>query len=439
MAKIQLEPLRGMRDVVPPESEDMEFVIESFCEIAKRYGYRRIFTPTLERFELFALKSGEEIRKTMYVFVDKGGREVALRPEFTPSVVRAYLRLMKAEPKPIRLYYVGPVFRYDEPQRGRYREFYQAGVEVLGADSLYYDVELFEILADFYREIGLRGYRFKVNNIAIVRSLAKVAGLSESEEETLLHLLDKGLVDDAINMLKGRNPSIASALRALNEYRRVEISSLNQVVSRVRECLGNVVSAVDSQLRELEQLIEALKGVGITNVYVDLAFARGIAYYTGTIFEVEVPKLGLSIAGGGRYDDLTVVYGGPSLKMTGFAIGVERTVLALKCEGMEGATSSRVRTLLMCVGSLQELAVCNEVAESLRGKGVIVQLELIDNPKRISRFFEYASKRGFRFAIVIGKREVEQGVVTVKDLATWVQKSVDPKELPEVIERGLST
>ncbi len=428
---IPLEPLRGMRDVVPPESEMMEFVLDVFKEVAKEYGYRRIFTPTIERFELFALKSGEEIRKTMYVFVDKGGREVALRPEFTPSVVRVYLRMLKALPKPIRLYYIGQVFRYDEPQRGRYREFTQAGVEILGAEGIHYDVELLLLLKDFYKRIGLKNYEFKINNIGLVKRLAVQAGLQGREEDLLLHLLDKGLVEQAKQMLMDRNPRVAKALELLNEYRKVLPSDAGKVLDTLYVELKDFVS---SEIEVLKELCSQLVSLGIKDFYIDLAFARGIAYYTGPIFEVEVPNLGLSIAGGGRYDNLTCVYGGPPLKMTGFAIGVERTILAL-----EDSFKLRVKPkiLVIAIGSIEELKVCTEVASSLRSIGVVAQLEFVENPKRVSKFFEYASKAGFRHVIVIGKKELSKGVASVKDLSTWTQIEVPLNEVVKVIMNAL--
>ncbi len=435
MTKVSLDPVRGMRDVLYPESELLTFISEVFEDVAVSYGYRKIITPTIERFELFALKSGEEIRNSMYVFVDKGGREVALRPEFTPSVVRAYLRYLKAEPKPIRLYYVGSVFRYDEPQRGRYREFTQAGVEVIGADGIHYDVELILLLDDFYKRVGLRNYEFKINNIAVIRRLAEVAGLGSREEEELLHLLDKGLVEKARELVGSRNSRVAKALEVLNKHRRVEYVELSKVLDRVRGELNDLgLTNVVSELDVVESVCEQLSSFGVKNFFVDLGFARGIAYYTGMIFEVVSPSLGLSIAGGGRYDNLTCVYGGSPEKMTGFAIGVERTALALMDQGFE--LPKRVKILALAIGSVEAFRELHRLASLARSNGFVVQVELCES-KRLSRMFEYAARKGFDYVAVIGRRELERGTIVIKDLARWSQIEVPQSQFLEVVSRGV--
>jgi len=423
-----------MRDVLYPESELLSHLIKAFEELAESYGYRKIITPTLERFELFAAKSGEEIRNSMYVFVDKGGREVALRPEFTPSVVRVYLRHLKAEPKPIRVYYVGSVFRYDEPQRGRYREFTQAGVEIIGADGVYYDLELIVMLNDYFKKIGLRDYEFKINNIALIKRLAREAGLSAEEEEHLLHLLDKGLVDKAKEMVYTKSPSIAQALELLNMYRRVEPDDLDRVLSEVRDAakglgLGNTLDELDN----LAELCSFLRELGVGNFFVDLAFARGIAYYTGIIFEVVSKRIGLSIAGGGRYDNLTCIYGGPPTRMSGFAIGVERTALALASQGFEIPKRVRVLAIAMERSALKKLA---SLASLARSRGHVVQVELCEG-KRLSKLLDYASKKGFDYVVIVGKREIERGTIVVKDMSKWRQIEVPEEKFPEVVEYGV--
>ncbi|MEM4502770.1 MAG: ATP phosphoribosyltransferase regulatory subunit, partial [Ignisphaera sp.] len=201
---VSYEPVRGFRDYIPPESEFLTWICQTFAEVVKRFGYIEIRTPTIESFQLFALKSGEEIRESMFVFKDKAGREVALRPEITPSIVRVYLKELRHWSKPIRIYYIGNVFRYDEPQFGRYREFTQAGVEILGGDEVYYDVELIELLEEFYDAIDLKNRRYKVNNVGIFRELANRAGLEDNDVDRLLHYLDKGMYNKAVELFIAR-------------------------------------------------------------------------------------------------------------------------------------------------------------------------------------------------------------------------------------------
>ncbi|MEM3680701.1 MAG: ATP phosphoribosyltransferase regulatory subunit, partial [Metallosphaera sp.] len=190
---VSYEPLRGMQDYYADEAQKIRKVETIFREVVEKAGYSEAITPVVEEFELFSVKGGEELRKTMYVFKDKGDREVALRPEITPSIVRLYLNSLQHFPKPLRIFYVGRVYRYDEPQLGRYREFRQAGVEVLGTESILAELEMFHLLNDFYRKIGLKdNVEFKINNIGIYRKIFDYIKIDDNLQEHVLHLLDKG-------------------------------------------------------------------------------------------------------------------------------------------------------------------------------------------------------------------------------------------------------
>ncbi|MCS7100019.1 MAG: ATP phosphoribosyltransferase regulatory subunit, partial [Sulfolobales archaeon] len=217
--KIPLEPARGTRDLLPPTSEYHQQLITRFSEVAELYGYRLAVIPTIEHFEIYEAKSGPGISRSMYVFQDKAGRTVCLRPEFTASIVRAYLKHLTARPKPIKLYYYGQVFRYDEPQFGRYREFYQVGVEYVGEPRIYADVELFQLIRDFYSSIGLSNYSFRVNDISIIRGLLSRWGLPEEAQDEVLHLIDKGEIEKVLNLVGGFSGSERDLLEKLLEIR----------------------------------------------------------------------------------------------------------------------------------------------------------------------------------------------------------------------------
>jgi len=429
--QISYEPLRGFKDYVPPESDTLSWIAKTFEDVVRRFGYREVRTPTVESFQLFALKSGEEIRESMFVFKDKAGREVALRPEITPSVVRVYLKEMRHWPKPIRLYYVGNVFRYDEPQFGRFREFTQAGVEILGADGLHYDVELIEILEDFYDSIDLKKRMYKVNNIAVFKELAKRAGVEGSELDRFLRYLDKGMHDKAAELLAVRG--------AVEEARAVEaLASMGGNTDRIefmRRALSGLGNA-ESLLRHvdtLEKYVEMVRSIG-ANVVVEPAFARGIAYYTSIIFEVVVPGFPISIAGGGRYDDLTCVYGGESLSTTGFAAGIERTMLALASEGKTRHVGVQV-LLVLLVDDPSVYARVYETVKMLRTSNISVQYE-VQPSTRLGRWLEYASKYSIDYVIIVGRKELEKGVATVRDMKSWSQSEVRLEDLIKVFTRG---
>ncbi len=422
------EPIRGFRDYIPPESEVLSWICNVFREVVESFGYREIKTPTVESFKLFAMKSGEEIRESMYVFKDKGEREVALRPEVTPSVVRVYLKELRSWPKPIRFFYIANVFRYDEPQLGRYREFTQAGIEILGADDLNYDVELIEVLEEFYDRIGLRERVYKINNVAIFKTLALRSNLDENSVERLLHLLDKGLFNEAAELFEARGAVRgARIVREIAKYRGVDDV---QPLINVLESEG-VYSDFSTYIENLVRYIDFAKSIG-ARVVLDPAFARGIAYYTGIIFEVITPPLSISIAGGGRYDNLTAVYGGEELSSTGFAIGVERTMLALSSQGLKSLVPQRKKVLLLLL--VKEPLVFSEITsivKNIRRKGIVVQVEMVSAAHRLSRWLEYASKEGFNYTLIVGKKELEKGVIIVRDMERWEQYEVP---LTKIIE-----
>ncbi len=431
--KIQLDPLRGTHDYTPPESEVLEWIIDNFKKVVESYGYRNIRTPIIERFELFALKSGEEIRRSMYVFKDKAGREIALRPEVTPSIVRVYLRQLQALPKPIRLYYIGPVFRYDEPQYARYREFTQAGVEILGGSDLYYDVELVMILEDFFDSIGLSKRVYKINDIEIPKVIARLGGLSAEEIDVFLHYMDKKMFEKVREMLSNRGRTAIEVLNKVIECRNILgvselITCSNELIELIKTSTesnaAEIANYLEKRLERLSRFLELLKSINVGSFYVDLSFARGIAYYNGIIFEVEVPDFPVSIAGGGRYDNLTTVYGGQELASTGFAIGVERVMLALrKYSAIPIPEKPRV---LVLTNTLNTRIV--ELCKSMR-RCAVVQLELIDLSK-LGRMLSYADRASFRYVVIIGPKEITKGIVQLRDLKYWKQEEVPMDEVP---------
>ncbi|ADM26914.1 histidyl-tRNA synthetase [Ignisphaera aggregans DSM 17230] len=422
-----IEPLRGFRDYIPPDSDIITWICDSFKIIVKRFGYKEIKTPTLENFKLFALKSGEEIRESMFVFKDKAEREVALRPEVTPSVIRVYLRELRNIPKPLRLFYIANVFRYDEPQFGRYREFTQAGVEILGADGLNYDVELIEILEEFYDSIGIKERMYKVNNVAIFRELAKRARLNEDEIERMFHFLDKGRFNDVINIFKEKGAvKEAQVIEYLYRERQRDITAIINMLEGYNE-----YKEIQKHVETLMRYIDMGKAIG-AKIYVDPAFARGIAYYTGIIFEVMVPNMSISIAGGGRYDNLTTVYGGEELSSTGFAIGVERTFLALR-NNIEIDLGYPKTLVLLLSNDIEGFTKMYNVVKMLRRQGISIQFEVLESAQRLSRWLEYASKQGFNYVIIVGRKEMEKNVVVIRDMKKWTQEEVPLDMLREFL------
>ncbi len=432
MVKVRLEPVRGMRDILEPESNRIKLMFNLFSEVAESYGYEYVITPTLEYFELLAAKSGPEISRSMYVFKDKAGRAVCLRPEFTASIARVFLKYLRARPKPVKLYYVGPVFRYEEPQFGRYREFFQAGTEYLGDSSTYADIEQLLIIRDYYGELGLKDYVVKVGSVGIVRRLLTIWGVDEETQDIIIHYIDKKMWEEVLRVLKRYNKADIGVIEGLINSRVKDYRELDEVSSEIGlSKLGDDI--ISNELARLKEIASAAKELGI-NMYIDLSFARGLAYYTGFIFEVEVPDLPFSIAGGGRYDNLISVYGGPNTPATGFSVGIDRSYIALIKQGIDlDSRVARVKVMLIATKDVSTSYI-DEVASMLRRKLYVVNVRIV-KPKKIADVIGLASRLNYDYVIIIGTKEYKKGKVTVKNLVKRTQVSVDK----DVIREGLPT
>ncbi|MCX8184965.1 MAG: histidine--tRNA ligase [Sulfolobales archaeon] len=430
--KIPLEPARGTRDILPPHSEYYQQVVSRFSEIAELYGYRLAVIPTIEHFEIYEAKSGPGISRSMYVFQDKAGRTMCLRPEFTASIVRAYLKHLIARPKPVKLYYYGQVFRYDEPQFGRYREFYQVGVEYIGEPRIYADIELFQLVRDFYRSIGLSNYSFRVNDISIIRGLLSKWKLSEEAQDEVLHLIDKGEIEKALNSVSSYAGSEKYILEELLETKALTIEDLRHVHRK----LGSLTEVVASGFSRLIELFEALLKLGF-RVYVDFRLVRGLAYYTGIIFEITVPEFNLSIGGGGRYDTLSQLLSGIETPATGFSLGVERTVLALEAEkALENLSKPRPRVMLVSI--IPDVAFVDRVSTKMRDSGVVVDVRFTYKQK-LSDLLSQAVRLGYDFIAIVGESELKEQKVAVKYLKTGTQKTVDVDAVDRLIFESYGT
>jgi len=419
--RIALEPLRGFRDILEPESRMLTYLGNIFREIVEAHGYEEVKPPTLERFELFALKSGEEIRRSMYVFRDKAGREVALRPEATASIARIYLKHLRGRQKPIRLYYIVNCFRYEEPQRARYREFWQAGIEILGEQSILADFEAIKILTNFYRRIGmLDNIVLKLGSTRLYRILFAKHGVPEEIQDHILHLMDKNMYEAAINELMEKGyQALAVTLK--------EIWSNKDSLDKAKQIVAATAPEAQEAITELEELKKSIEEYEPTlKLEVDLSFARGLAYYTGVIYEVKVPGFPVSIAGGGRYDDLIKVYGDEDVPGTGFAIGLDRTLAAIQEVGKtENILPTKRQAAIIMLGE-KHAQYAARTQDALIEKGLVAKTI---PASRLQKALTRVVKQGYDYAVIIGDREANEGKVTVRDLRRRKQATVTLHEL----------
>ncbi|WP_292520377.1 histidine--tRNA ligase [Methanoculleus sp.] len=392
-----LQKPRGTRDFLPDEMERRRLIERRMRGAARRWGYREVCTPDFEHLELFTMKSGEGIIQEMYVFEDKGGRKMTLRPEVTAAVLRMYVNEGKVLPKPLRWCYFADCFRYERPQKGRYRQFWQFGVELIGADTALADAEVIMLADDTLRSTGVT-FDLHVGHLAPMKHL--LSDLAPGDQRAIMAYLDKHDPEGLEAALVEKNLAhLAEPLAALSECRDV---------SEVFEVAGDVPDRA-----RIEETFSLLDSQNI-NYRPDFGIARGLDYYTGMVFEGFARNLGAEnqILGGGTYR-LAHLFGGDDVASCGFAIGFDRVMVSVG--DFELAHEPVVG--VVCTPDARARAL--EVARAFRDAGIRAEVDLMQ--RGMGAQVSHAAKTA-DFAVVLGKREVEAGTVTLKDLHSGEQR-----------------
>jgi histidyl-tRNA synthetase len=400
-----IKAVRGVRDILPSETGRWQRVEAAGRTTFESYGYREIRLPLFERTELFARGIGDEtdiVKKEMYTFEDRGGDTLTLRPEATAGLVRAYIEHgFQVEPKPVRLYTIGPMFRYERPQAGRYRQFHQANVEALGEPSPAVDAEVVCMLMDFFRALGLEDrVALHVNSIGDAGDRA--AYVARLVEYLTPHAEE--LCGECQARLR-RNP-----LRVLD----CKVPECQPVIEKAPSILDSL--SVESG-RHFEQVRGYLDAMGQAYT-VTPRLVRGLDYYVRTTFEVKTTQLGAqdAVAGGGRYDGLIERLGGPADPGIGFAIGLERVVLLL---GDEAGPRPLVLLIPLGEAALQRLM---PIAREARRGGVIAELGY--GARKLPRELERANKLGVAYAVIAGDNELATGEAVLREMKTGEQRRI---------------
>jgi histidyl-tRNA synthetase len=396
-----LQKPRGTRDFLPDEMEARRAIELRMREIARRWGYREVCTPEFEDLDLFTMRSGEGIIEEMYVFEDKGGRKLALRPEITAAVIRMYINEAKVAPKPLRWCYFADCFRYERPQKGRYRQFWQFGVELIGADTALADAEVIMLAADMLDTTGVR-YDLKVGHLSFMKNLLK--DLEPSAQRSVMAHLDKKDFDGLRASLESmEKPDLGNSLISLVDCR--DLAEAFEIAGTIPE------------KERIHQTINTL-GAADVNYTLNFGIARGLDYYTGMVFEGFAQNLGAEnqILGGGAYR-LAHLFGGDDVASCGFAIGFDRVMVSL------GKTQHKKDTVVAIVCTNEGRIHAQDVARLFRAAGIRSEMDLTE--RGLGAQLSHASKTA-DFAIVIGQREAESGNVTLKNLHSGGQKTLDP-------------
>ena len=421
--------VRGMRDLLPIDAERMRHVEQVSRTISKLYGYEEIITPVLESYDLLAAKTSEEIRERMYTFKDLGGRKVALRPEFTASVARLVASKMRNEPKPMRLFSVGSLYRYDEPQYGRFREFWQSNYELFGSTRPEADAEILILTNDLLERLGLQNYRFKIGHTEILRGILNQEGLDEGKQNSVRQLLDKKSWEEALAIARDADVS-QKCLTTLENLFETKGEDAFQVLESVKETVQEYESAV-AAVENLWKILELVKDSGAQlEVMVEAGFARGLEYYTGMIFEPYVPELDVALGGGGRYDKLIQLFGGESIPAVGVAQGIDRIVLSLKKQEVSPKTTKERSVVVISVKN-ESMAKALELSDILRKSGLPVEVAVMG--RSISRALADADRRGVAYAVIVGPEELKEEKVVLREMKKRTQRTVEISNLTEEI------
>ncbi|MGH9502758.1 MAG: histidine--tRNA ligase [Terriglobales bacterium] len=425
-----IKAVRGTRDLLPPETALWNFVEAAVRDVFRAYNFHEIRTPIFESTELFARGVGEEtdvVAKEMYTWEDRGrgqsekGQSLTLRPENTASVVRAYIEHKLWDRGLNKLYYIGPQFRRERPQKGRYRQFYQIGAEVIGpasagSESPARDAEVLELLATLLDRLGIRDWTLQLNSVGCSNDRA---AYNEALRKALAPVVGS-MCEDC------KRRAVTNPLRVFD----CKVPEDQPIIDK----LPRIGAFLDEDCRRhFEQVQELLKAVGVPFLLND-RLVRGLDYYTRTAFEFTHGALGAqnAILGGGRYDGLSEALGGPNAPGIGFAIGEDRLVLALQESAEAVERKPDVYVAPLGAGMDREAA---RLARELRRHDVVV--ELGDENFRLKKSFETASKLGVRFALIVGENEVKAGSFALKNLETGEQVSVPRAELPgKIQDRG---
>jgi len=413
MAKLSTQPYKGARDFYPAEMRIQKYIFETWRQVVESYGYEEYDAPMLEVTDIYRAKTGEEIvNEQTYTMTDRGGREITIRPEMTPSVARMVAAKQQELPYPLRWYNIGNRWRYERPQRGRVREFWQLDVDIFGVEGIEAEFEIIKIASDIMKAFNAGEDMFKIRinsrkllsllmgdylglDIATSHKLSKLLDRKEKMSEEGFELQAKAIVGDNFDKLQAL----------------VSIKSLDDLPSSVVE---------SGLVEELRMLFSQLEQHGVKNCQFDLTLMRGFDYYTGIVFEVfdTNPANPRAIFGGGRYDELTSIFEAPAVPAVGFAKGDVGTYNFLETHQLLPAFPSTTQVYVATVGDFAPQA--QELAAELRQAGVNASVDVTD--RKPATKIKQADKQDIGYVIFVGEKEVKAKEYTLKNLNTGEEK-----------------
>jgi histidyl-tRNA synthetase len=413
MAYLSSQPYRGTRDLYPEDKRVQNYIFTTWHKVAQQFGYEEYDAPLLEPFELFAAKSGQDlVNEETYQFVDRGGRNVVIRPEMTPSVSRMVAARRQELAYPVRWYSIAPFMRYERPQHGRERQFWQLNADIFGVPSLEADAEIIAMADAIMKALGATGkmYTIKVNSRQLINFvMAEYLGLDVIQAQLMIKLFDK---KDKITHEEFRD----QAAEIFDEDKAKE--GLKRIAALVSaKTMGELPNLLleSNAVKEVQQLFTLLRERNVTGAVFDITLMRGFDYYTGVVFEVfdNNPQNTRSMFGGGRYDGLVGLFGVEPVPTVGMAPGATTTEEFLRGHNLLPKLPSTTEVYMIVLGSAQKGA--HKLAGRLREEGVNVEVDITS--RKLDKQIKTAVKKSIPFMMFVGEQELEEETYTLKDVA----------------------
>lgn len=456
MPSTKTQPARGMRDFLPEDVRKREYVIGVIKEVYERYGFEPLETPAVENIETLTGKYGEEGNQLIFKILKRGVHEstgeadLALRYDLTVPLARVVAEYRDKLPKFFKRYQIQPVWRADRPARGRFREFYQCDVDVLGSRSMIVETEICAAACEVLTNLGFNDFSVRINHRKALTGILAVAGVALDQHESALIALDKldKIGKEGVQQeFAARSIDSAAGDRLLRFFSGLgELEHAADIADQTQQAvnkaiLGRIVEFVaDNELGaqgvdELQSILDFAEATSIGNrLRIDPSLARGLSYYTGAIMEINVKDLAGSLGGGGRYDNLVGMFLGQDVPACGFSLGLERILVVMSEKEMFPAQLvSAPAEVMVAIWNEETIAESLALAQSLRAAGL--RVDLYPEADKLGKQFKYASARGIPFVAVVGDEERAQWKIAVKDMTTGEQQAVSPGELVKKLRK----
>ncbi|MEI7539744.1 MAG: histidine--tRNA ligase [Candidatus Saccharibacteria bacterium] len=427
MSGLSSQPYKGTRDLYPADKRVQNYIFSTWHRISKLYGYEEYGASILEPLEVYAAKSGQELaNEQTYSFVDRGGRTVAIRPEMTPTISRMVAARRQELAYPARLYSIANFMRYERPQRGREREFWQLNVDVFGDDTVAAEAEIITMGDNIMKEFGAKpdDYVIRINNRKLINfMMAQYLGLDATQAQSMVKLLDRknkisqqDFTDQATEIFGDQ-----SEVGLVNLDKLLSANSMAELPAEIRD---------SSSVREIQELFTLLERAGVTSLKFDITLMRGLDYYTGMVFEVfdTNPENNRSLFGGGRYDGLVGLFGAEPISAVGMAPGETTMELFLTIHNLLPAVHSTTKVYIAALGDVAREAT--KLARELRNKNINTELDI--SGRKLDKQIKTALKKDIPYILFIGEAEVASGTYTLKNTASSEEYKLN---LDEVIDR----